>query len=97
MVSIVAFQAMDPGSIPGRRSFLFFWAAGGALIAKQKKLYSDRGSNSGPRACEARVITSYTIRALRVSLYTHPLYLKNPITGSKNITKKVLPGLEPGS
>ena len=24
MVSIVAFQAMDPGSIPGRRTLLFF-------------------------------------------------------------------------
>ena len=25
MVSIAAFQAVDPGSIPGRRRFLFFF------------------------------------------------------------------------
>ena len=32
MVSIVAFQAVDPGSIPGLRMILFCWARGdGAL------------------------------------------------------------------
>jgi hypothetical protein len=31
MVSIVAFQAVDPGSIPGRRTFVFVWTSQGWL------------------------------------------------------------------
>ena len=46
------------GSIPTGCTFfsLVFASAG-------QKSCSNRGSNSGPRACEARVITNYTIRA----------------------------------
>ena len=32
-------------------------------LVRNKKFVS-RGSNSGPRACEARVITNYTIRTI---------------------------------
>ena len=33
MVSIAAFQAVDPGSIPGRRNFFFFFCGGAGKIS----------------------------------------------------------------
>ena len=47
MVSIAAFQAVDPGSIPGRRNFFFFFfffGGGGAKIS-----YEMYGNFSGPQ------------------------------------------------
>ena len=37
----------------------------------KKHTYSGRGSNSWPRACEARVITNYTIRAIYINHSTY--------------------------
>jgi hypothetical protein len=48
------------GSIPTGCTFFSF---GFFSFCVEQKSCSNRGSNSGPRACEARVITNYTIRA----------------------------------
>ena len=57
MVSIDAFQALDPGSIPGHRTLLFLFAVISSLILNQKLVI--RPESSKARVYFASFVTNF--------------------------------------
>ena len=71
MVSIAAFQAVDPGSIPGRRRPF-------SCLVGRKKMRGDRGSNPG--SCLPSSRSGFDSRSTQTLFLVFFLKKKNAVT-----------------
>ena len=80
-VSIVAFQAIDPGSIPGWRSFLVnsFRTVEGTFVDYLKSLLSFQASATKRKACVSKEVektpSDFIAQAVNYQLFTSAVHL----------------------